>query len=164
MASITLRQVTAENWRATLRLGVHPEQQRFVADCVPIAAIMLAKAYVRPGGLLWTPFVICADDDVIGMVELAHEPDSPTTCTILHFFIDREWQGRGDGTAALRAVKDLIAARIPSCIDLQLTVHPENRVGQSLYVRGGFRPTGEERDGEPVYVLRTTPRAVVRDA
>ncbi len=53
MPPISLQEVTAANWRATLNLRVHPEQQRFIADCTPIAAIVLAKAYIRPGGLLW---------------------------------------------------------------------------------------------------------------
>ena len=43
MRTITLREVTRENWRATLSLAVHPEQQRFIADHTPIAAIALAK-------------------------------------------------------------------------------------------------------------------------
>src|SRR5579872_1481542 len=57
---LTMREVTRENWRATLRLAVHPEQQRFIADTVPIAAIALAKAYNRPGGLLWLPYAFYA--------------------------------------------------------------------------------------------------------
>jgi diamine N-acetyltransferase len=43
---LTLREVTEENWRATLDLAVHPEQQRFITDYVPLAAIALAKAYI----------------------------------------------------------------------------------------------------------------------
>src|SRR6476660_8806799 len=46
MPSITLRDITRENWRASLSLTVYPEQQRFVADHTPIAAIALAKAYI----------------------------------------------------------------------------------------------------------------------
>ena len=41
-----------------MHLSVHPEQQRFIADHEPIAAIALAKAYIRPDGLVWLPYVI----------------------------------------------------------------------------------------------------------
>lgn len=50
--TISLQRVTRRNWRDTLQLRVHPDQQRFVADHAPIAAIALAKAFVRPGGLV----------------------------------------------------------------------------------------------------------------
>jgi len=53
---LTMQEVTRENWRATLGLAVFPEQQRFIADSVPIAAIVLAKAYIRPEGLVWIPY------------------------------------------------------------------------------------------------------------
>lgn len=160
MTLITLRDITSENWRATLRLAVYPEQQRFVAEHVPIAAIVLAKAFVGPGGLLWTPYAIATDNELIGMVELAHERVSPSECGIYHFFIDRERQGHGYGALALTALLELIAHRLPSCAETHLTVHPENTVARSLYVRAGFRPTGEERDGEPVYVLQMKDLAV----
>ena len=57
MKVLSIQEVTRENWRTTLGLTVFPEQQRFIADYVPIAAIALAKAYIRPGGLVWVPFM-----------------------------------------------------------------------------------------------------------
>ena len=45
---LTLREVTRENWRAALNLAVHPEQQRFIADYVPIAASTLVDDFVIP--------------------------------------------------------------------------------------------------------------------
>lgn len=163
MPSLTLHEITSENWRMTLRLGVHPEQQRFVAEYAPVAAIMLAKAFVKPGGLLCTPYVIAMDMEFVGMVELAHERINPSECGIYHFFIDRKWQGRGYGALPLTALLELIAQRLPGCAEIHLTVHPENTVAQSLYVRAGFRPTGEERDGESVYVLKMKDLAVRAD-
>ncbi len=44
MPMLTMHEVTRENWREALRLSVRPEQQRFIADYAPIAAIALAKA------------------------------------------------------------------------------------------------------------------------
>ena len=64
---LTLQPVTAANWRAALALEVHPEQQRFVADYVPIAAIALAKAYVRPGDLVWVPYAIYAAEELVAL-------------------------------------------------------------------------------------------------
>jgi diamine N-acetyltransferase len=154
MASISLREVTEDNWRATLQLAVHPEQQRFIADYVPIAAIALAKAFIRPGGLVWVPYAIYASSDMVGLIELAFAINSQTHYWVYHFFIDYAQQGKGYGKAALQAFIALVKDKHPQCQQIKLTVHPENRRAQALYSSVGFRPTGAEQDDEPVYMLR----------
>lgn len=148
-----MREVTRENWRATLGLAVLPEQQRFVADYVPIAAIALAKAYIRPAGLVWVPYAFYADQEMIGFAELAYEPDSVDNYWMLHFFIDRNYQGEGYGKGALRLFLQFVKDHHPRCQALQLTVHPENVPAQRLYSSVGFQPTGDLSGGEPVYRL-----------
>lgn len=153
MEDLALREVTQENWRAALRLTVHPDQQRFVAEYAPIVAIALAKAYVRLGGATWSPYVIYAGTTMVGFVELAYEPDTSDQYWVFHFFIDQRFQGRGYGTAALRRFIELVQHAHPSCQMLQLVVHPENLRAQHLYTAAGFHSTGTERWGEPVYQL-----------
>jgi len=157
MNELSLREVTQENWRATLGLAVFPEQQRFIADYVPTAAIALAKAYLRPGGLIWVPYAFYAATEMVGFTELAYEPGSPDNYWIFHFFIDHHYQGRGYGTQALRLFLQFIRGHHPQCQALQLTVHPENAYAQHLYTRAGFRPTGAVFSGEPVYRLFLNP-------
>jgi len=152
-SNITLREITGENWRATLALAVHPEQQRFIADHAPIAAIALAKAYVRPDGMEWLPFAIYADAEMIGLIELAYQLGSADQYWVYHFFIDRSRQGKGYGKAAFLAFIRLIREQHPSCRQLNLTVHPENHRAQRLYIGLGFQPNGRELWGEPVYCL-----------
>ena len=159
MAQISLCDVSHDNWRATLGLTVHPEQQRFIADYVPIAAIALAKAYIRPGGLVWVPFAIYADQQLVGFIELACEPDSCQRYWLYHFFIDQAYQGKGYGKAALDVFVQTVQARYPRCQQVNLTVHPENTCAQHVYMSVGFRPTGAEQDGEPVYTLQLVDRS-----
>ena len=154
MPGITLHEVTGDNWRATLRLSVHPEQQRFIADHEPIAAIALAKAYIRPDGLVWVPYAIYAGEEIVGLVELAYAPDSQDDYWVYHFFIDRSHQGKGYGKAAFGAFIQLIQGTHPRCRQINLTVHPENYRAQQLYTSLGFQPAGRELWGEPVYTLR----------
>ncbi len=153
MDDVSLREVTRENWWETLRLAVQPEQQRFVAEHAPIAAIALAKAYVRPGGVTWAPYAIYAGATMVGFVELAFTPDSPDDYWIFHFFIDQRSQGRGYARAALRRLIELVKEQHPASRILQLVVHPENQRARQLYTSAGFRPTGTERWGETVYQL-----------
>lgn len=157
MDEFSLREITRDNWRSTLNLTVLPEQQRFIADYVPIAAIALAKAYIRPDGLLWVPYAFYAQIDMVGFIELAYEPESAENYWLFHFFIDRHYQGQGYGKQALQLFIQFIKDHHLQCQSLQLTVHPENHHAQHFYTSAGFRPTGAKLDGEPVYRLELRP-------
>lgn len=153
MDELSLQEVTRENWRTALSLAVFPEQQRFIADYVPIAAIALAKAYIRPGGLIWVPYAFYADGEMVGFAELAYEPGSPDNYWLFHFFIDHHYQSQGYGKAALHLLLQYIRDHHPQCHSLHLTVHPENTRAHHLYTNAGFQPTGAIFSGEPVYKL-----------
>ena len=153
MGTIALHPIDRRNWRAALALTVRPEQQRFIADHAPIAAIVLAKAYVGARGLVWAPYLIEAEARPVGLVALAFAPGSADDYWIYHLFIDQTQQGCGYGRQAFRALIGVVVAGHPACRQLNLTVHPENAPAQRLYSGAGFVPTGETRDGEPVYRL-----------
>jgi diamine N-acetyltransferase len=145
--------VTRDNWRETLTLSVTPEQERYVADYFPLALVGLAKAYVRPMGLIWVPYAICENEHMVGFVTLAFEPGSSNNYWIFHFFIDQRHQGRGYGRQALAAFIDHVRNMHPACCSISLTVHPENIRARRLYTNAGFITTGEWSLGEPVYHL-----------
>ena len=151
MRLLTMCEATRENWRNALRLAVRPEQQGFIAEYAPVAAIALAKAYVRPGGLVWTPYTFSTGDAMIGFAELAYEPGSADNYWLCHFFIDCSYQGQGYGRQALQRLIEFVREQHPSCCMLRLTVHPDNVAAQRLYASAGFQPTGTQRDGEPMY-------------
>jgi diamine N-acetyltransferase len=153
MPKLLLEEVTRDNWQATLALGVSPEQQRFVADSAPIAAIALAKAYVRPAGLVWVPYAFSCAGTMVGFSELAYRPQSADDYWMFHFFIDQRFQRQGLGTRALQLFLRLVRERHAQAQALQLTVHPDNGPAQQLYLRAGFEPTGEVRFDELVYRL-----------
>ncbi len=153
MHIMILHEVTQTNWRETLKLTVRPEQQRFVADYVPIAAIALAKAYIRPGGLIWTPYAFYTETDMVGFAVLAYESESTENYWLRHFFIDQRYQGKGYGKQALHLFLEFVKDHHARCQTLKLTVHPENYVAQHLYKSIGFQPTETEVDEEPVYKL-----------
>lgn len=155
MNRLTLRDVTRANVQAAFRLGVAPEQQRFVADYAPIAAIALAKAYVHTFGFQWMPYAIYREDEMVGFVALAYEDSEEKRGIywVFHFFIDVRYQGQRYGRAALELLIQEVKAHHPACQVIQLTVHPENTQAQHVYTQVGFLPTGEFLDGEPLYRL-----------
>lgn len=153
MPEITMREVTRENWQAALDLAVHPEQMRFIANYEPIAAIALAKAYIRPGGLTWTPYSFYANTTMVGFTILAYEPGSAENYWFFHFFIDYRYQGQGYGKQALQTLLWFFQEQFVECRAICITVHPENERAIHLYTAAGFQATGEERWGESVYRL-----------
>lgn len=150
---VTIHDVTRANWRAALQLAVRPDQQQFIAGHTPIAAIILSKAYVGAEGMRWEPYIFSVDGETVGMSALASEMERPELVWLYHFFIDERYQGRGYGREALATLISQVKSRQPRCQALLLTVHPENHVAQRLYTDTGFAPTGDEREGEPVYRL-----------
>jgi len=156
MNRVTVHDVTRANWRDALRLTVRPDQRRFIADYAPVAAIILAKAYVRALDMDWEPYAFVAEGEMIGMAALVAEPERAELRWLFHFFIDGRFQGRGYGREALTTLISWVREQQPACRSLQLTVHPENPVARQLYTSVGFAPTGVEMDGEPVYRLGLT--------
>jgi len=157
VTELSLHEVPHKNWRAALRPTVHPEQQRFVAGYAPIALLALAKAYIRPAGLTWTPYAFYRAEEMIGFTALAYELGSSENYWLGHFFIDHRYQGQGYGNQALRLFLQFLREHHPQCEALQLAVHPENERAQHLYKSVGFQPTGEELDEEPIYKLTFKP-------
>ncbi len=144
---LRLAPLDLHNWRASLAVKVLADQLRFVAGYQPVALVILAKSYVRPGDLDWEPLALTFKGSVVGVVALAH---SLTRTELLHLAIDARTQGRGLGSAAMALVLTHISETRPGCEEVSLTVHPENERGQRLYRRSGFLPNGQVRDGEPV--------------
>ena len=155
MNRLTLREVTRSNVQAAFQLRVSPEQQHFVADYAPIAAIALAKAYVHAFGFQWIPYALYREDEMVGFVALAYEDSEAhrSRYWMFHFFIDARYQGQRYGREALELLIQEVKEHHPACRVIQLTVHPENKQAQHVYAQVGFRPTGEMLDNEPVYHL-----------
>lgn len=151
MNDLHLKPIDRSNWRRALEIRGHPGQLEFVAEYEPVALVILSKSYVCPGGLTWEPFGIYAGGTMIGIVALAH---SVIKCEVLHLVIDRSYQGRGFGRAAMTAIIDHLRRALPDCAELTLRVHPRNERAQRLYNSAGFQATREQRDGESVWQLK----------
>ena len=147
---LRLAPIDQHNWRASMGVRVAPDQLQFVAGYQPVALVILAKAYVRPGDLDWEPLALMSEDSIVGVVALAH---SPTRTEMLHLAVDAGMQGRGVGSAAVALVLAHVTRTRPGCEEVRLTVHPENGRAQRLYRGSGFQPSGRLRDGEPIWLL-----------
>lgn len=139
--------IDKSNWRRALEVRVADGQLVMVADHQPVALVILAKAYVQPGGRSWEPLAyVAADDTVVAVLALAH---AKGVTEVVNLAVDSSRQGEGVGTDVMNAV--LARSRERGSRTVELTVDQTNEAAVRLYQRVGFSPTGEMRDDEPVW-------------
>lgn len=148
--NVTLREISAATLGRIITLSVTPEQQQFVA----YNSVSLAEALFSPEA--WYR-AIYHDDEPAGFVMLYDEtlrpvaPENPQVA-IWRFMIDRNFQGRGIGAAALQLVVAHVRAQA-RCRTLLVSYVPGPGCPEPFYLRGGFRHTGRVDDGEVVLEL-----------
>lgn len=147
VASVSLREITADTVRAICALAVAEHQKGFVAP----NAVSLAQALFAPEA--WYRAVYRGDEPA-GFVMLYDEslrPTPPETPQIgvWRFMIDQRFQGRGVGRSALQQVIDQVRGR-GRFRTLELSYVPGPGCPEPFYLGLGFRHTGRVDDGEVV--------------
>jgi diamine N-acetyltransferase len=143
--TIQLAELTPDNVVAACRVEVAPDQQKFVAP----VAWSLAEAYVHQA-TAW-PRLIVDDDHPVGFVMANFDPEHEIAAFragIWRLNIAAGQQGRGYGAFAVGQVAQEARRRGVSRITVLWL--PGDGGPEGFYLRQGFRPTGEEMDGEIV--------------
>ena len=136
-----LREVTAENWRAVIRIGPREDQRRFVAS---VAYYLNLCHY----GEVWQPAAFYEDGEPIGFAMWGYDAEDDSFW-IGGLVIDAEHQGKGLGRTAMKVLLDHLG-RQPGYREAALSYEPENTVARRLYASLGFVETGERADDELV--------------
>lgn len=104
---------------------------------------------------LWRPVGVYADGVLIGfaMYGRFEEPFAGERVWLDRFLIDKHFQGKGFGKAALSKLTERLF-REYGTEEIYLSVYESNAAAIRLYRRQGFRFNGElDRNGEKVMVL-----------
>src|SRR5690606_7488355 len=103
------------------------------------------------------PLAIYDHEKMVGFIMYCFYPaddDYPLdSWWIERFMIDKEFQNKGYGKAALRKFIDYFRNEYGN-IDLRITTVPENEVATKLYEKIGFSKTGEIAAGEVVLHMK----------
>lgn len=135
--SISLREITPENFKECINLNVSEAQTNFVASNL----MSIAQAKIYPTA---NPFAVYAGEKLVGFVMYGFDEDDQ------HFYlgrlmIDEKHQGKGFGKAAtlevIRRMKE-----IKDCREIYLSFVPENTAAEKLYTSVGFERTGESSE------------------
>jgi diamine N-acetyltransferase len=142
--SVSLREITKDNYRKAFGLKVAAGQEGFVAANV----WSIAQSKFHP---TWEPLAIYDDDEMVGF--LMHGADEDGSRWIIRLMTDAAQQGKGYGRAAMIQILATLQA-IPGCTGVGISYEPTNTVAQKLYASLGFIETGEVDDGETVAKLK----------
>ncbi|OWR27260.1 GNAT family N-acetyltransferase [Saccharibacillus sp. O23] len=132
---IHLKKIGAENIKECLALQVGEDQQRWVRS----AAESLALAYVHQETAV--PFAIYADEQMVGFVMLRRNKEFRNVL-LWQFLIDRRYQARGYGKAAIRSVIEWVRQNT-DYREIVVSCYEDNTNAIKLYRGLGFRDLGE---------------------
>jgi diamine N-acetyltransferase len=149
---VSFREITRANRPEIEALTVTEVQAGYVAG----VAESLVEAAETPDACPWFRAVY-ADDEPVGFVMLSDgitvaDPDYLGPYYLWRLLVDRRYQGRGYGSAALRLAVEHVRTRGDARTLITSVVQgPASPVG--FYLRQGFRLTGEVHQGELVLEL-----------
>ena len=152
MVLITLKHITVDIFDAVIDLEVDASQKNFVASNI----YSLAEAYVTLVNQVTIPmpFAIYAKDVLVGFLMLSYDTNASdetkmATYSVWRMMIDKRYQQRGYGTAAMTSALEYIKTfpKGPAGAVI-LSYEPDNSVAKLLYETLGFVETGEIEDGE----------------
>ena len=144
---VHLKEVTAANWRAVVKLKLSETQKELVASNL----YSLAESKFDPSA---RPRAVYAGKRVVGflMYDVPDADDDDRVAAIYRFMIDREHQGKGYGRAALAKALEEIKA-MPGIKKISICYVPENPVAKQFYGSFGFVEVGRDEDHEVIAEL-----------
>ena len=145
---IELRKIDDSCINDVIALEVREDQKQYIdPNKASLAAAEENSEVARP-------FAIYADGTPVGFTMFAFDEeyeDPNDRYWLWRFMIDKELQGRGYGTAALKEIIEYF--RSHGTGNIRLSTKETNTTALSLYHKFGFRETGEMNDEEIVLQL-----------
>jgi diamine N-acetyltransferase len=142
--SISLREITPENFRECINLKVAAHQEKFVAPNV----MSIAQSKIYP---TYNTFAVYAEDEIVGFVMFGLDTDE-NRYYLGRMMIDEKHQGKGYGRAAILEVIQRLK-QVKTCREIYLSFVPDNTSAERLYKSVGFERTGEFNNGETMMRL-----------
>lgn len=146
MAAVTFQDITAENWRAVAALEVSEGQAEYVA---PNLYSLAEAAYGLPGELahlVLTPLAIYAGPTLVGFTLYNSSPERDRFF-IMRLMVDRRYQERGYGAAAVRLLLRQFEAH-PQAKEVAISYNQGNAAARQVYLRCGFVELRVENERE----------------
>jgi diamine N-acetyltransferase len=143
--TITLQDITPDNFQECIHLSVYKEQEKFVASNI----YSIAESKIFP---FWMIKAIYSDAIMVGFLMYAKDHENGKL-DVSRLMIDCKFQGKGYGKEALNCI--LRIAKEDEEID-QIVIHveKENINGKQFYKNYGFEDMRMMEYGEEVFIFR----------
>ena len=150
--NVTLQPVTAENWRALIKLKVREDQNGFVAsNLYSIAESQFGFEY--EGSWDFYPFGAYVGTEPAGFVMYClNFKHSRFQAFIMRLMVDERFQGKGYGREIMKQVLGELRTK-NDIKNVGISYEPHNEVARKLYASLGFVEPGEMLDDEILAVL-----------
>ncbi|MBC2305361.1 GNAT family N-acetyltransferase [Listeria booriae] len=147
-----VRKLKPEKWEAASELSVFREQKPFV-DSV---ADSLMRSHDEPADsdLVFTPYGIYSEDQLVGFIMYTFEIDSKDNHWISGFLVDKDYQHQGIGRRALEQLVDFVFVKNPESIEVKVAVTPENTIAKNLFLSIGFKDAGWKQGTKEVLCFK----------
>lgn len=142
--TVTLREITIENFVDAIKLEVKEDQTNFVASNAASIAQSKFHTFLECYG-------IYEDEKMVGFSAFGKNPEDGTIWLVRHM-VDKNFQGKGYGKAGLKTVIKFLKDKY-SCTEIYLDVVEENEIATNLYIKAGFKLTGKRHEHSPIYKL-----------
>jgi diamine N-acetyltransferase len=138
--SVTLREITKDNFDTCIKLKVDEDQKNFVAS----NEMSIAQSKIYPHLI---PLAVYNDDEMVGFTLHGQDPKSKNYY-IVRLMIDKKFQGNGFGKqATLKLIEKM--GKYEDCDTVYLYFVDGNKGAEKLYLNLGFTRTGViDEDGE----------------
>lgn len=142
--TITLREITGDNYFQVLELKISPEQEaaKFVA---PVVRSLADAWYYRDEGITY-PKAIYADEDLVGFIMYDLDPEAKQVF-IWRFLIDQRYQGKGYGRQTIEAVVEM-AKQQAQMTKVVADYVDGNEPMKKILLDLGFEETGFDQDSK----------------
>jgi diamine N-acetyltransferase len=135
---IRLERLTQANWQKVITLDIADEQRRFLETSSVLYAV--AEVQFHP---TYRAYAICDDETAVGFAIYGHLPEDPLKWWIPLLIVDRRYQSKGYGRAAMEIILKSAQEAASGCREIALSYKPENTLAERLYLSLGFAKTDE---------------------
>ena len=138
-----IREVTTENWRSVAALSVSGQQNQFIESNV----FSLAESQFEKNGV---SLGLYDGETLVGYAMYGWPSYSTQSAWLDRFMIDYRFQGNGYAKRFLPLLIKNMHDQY-GCKKIFLSLHPDNKLAQTLYESFGFRLNGEIDDSGPIF-------------
>ena len=132
---VTIEKLQLKHTEQLDLLSVNEQQLQFVGRLEDILAHVNGSIH---------PYVILAEESVVGffLIDTRYSEQyrfaQHNSLGLRGYFIGRDFQGMGYGTAAILALEHYLPSIYPNKTDVYLTVNCKNISAKNCYLKGGF--------------------------